>query len=184
MRRSTAAFMAGITAGSILIGGLTLYLGASMVEPVGTEQTADAEQTSATSEAFVMSGITPDDTREPATQPAPVAAPTPVALVDPMSAEYNPFLEPSDPAYVTDAEMTTWYALQDVIRQCMTEQGLEYPEWDWRLDQSPQPQHQDFAEKEAWLKALNGADLLNPSGIWQESGCSGYALHITGDTTH
>lgn len=80
--------------------------------------------------------------------------------------------------------MTTWYALQDVIRQCMTEQGFEYLEWDWRQGEGPQPLRQEFVEKEAWLKALNGADLLNPTGIWQESGCSGYGLHITGDSTH
>ncbi|MFC5929417.1 hypothetical protein D6T64_19710 [Cryobacterium melibiosiphilum] len=184
MRTSTAAFMAGITAGSILIGGLTLYLGASMSD------TATAES-AGTSESFVMSGITSDVTREPAPTapadpsmaPAPVAPPIPVAL-DPMSAAYNPFLEPSDPAYVTEAEMTTWYALQDVIRQCMTEQGLEFLDFDWRLNESPQPPRQEFAEREAWLQAMYGANRLNPSSDWRESGCSGYGLHITGDTVH
>ncbi|TFD54477.1 hypothetical protein E3T55_03340 [Cryobacterium frigoriphilum] len=181
MRRSTAAFMAGITAGSLLIGGLTLYLGASMSE------TIDAIEPAGTSQAFVTSGITPTSTPTPAPdapiEPAPVAAPTPVAL-DPLSADYNPYLEPSDPAFVTDAEMTTWYALQGVIRQCMTEQGFEYLEWDWRLDEGPQPLRQDFAQKQAWLQALYGDDLLNPGSDWQTNGCSGYALHVTGDTTH
>ena len=185
MRRSTAAFMAGITAGSILIGGFTLYLGASMSETVDTAESASSN------DAFVMSGITTDVTREPAPAPsqepptalAPVAA-APQEAVDPMSAAYNPFLEPSDPAYVTDAEMTTWYALQDVIRQCMTEQGLEYLEWDWRLDEGPEPLRQDRTESQQWRQALYGADLLNPSSDWQQSGCSGYALHVTGDTTH
>jgi hypothetical protein len=175
--------MAGITAGSVLIGGLTLYLGTSMVETVDTEQAAS------TSDGFVMSGITPDVTREPSSTPTPNPSSTPApeaapVTVDPMSADYNPFLEPGDPEYVTEAEMTTWYALQDVIRQCMTEQGFEYLEWDWRLDEGPQPARQSWAEGDAWVKALYGADRLNPTGIWQESGCSGYALHITGDTTH
>lgn len=87
MRTSTAAFMAGITAGSILIGGLTLYLGSSMSEPAGTTSPA------ATTEPFVMAGITTNDTGEPGTEPAPAPTPvtTPVTL-DPLSAEYNPFL--------------------------------------------------------------------------------------------
>ena len=102
---------------------------------------------------------------------------------DPMSAAYNPYTTPGDPQYVTDADKVTWFALQDVIRSCMADAGLVYLDFEWWEGGDPQPSRQSQDEKITWSTAMYGS-YAPPSADRIASGCSGYALYITGDTVH
>ena len=159
--------------------------------------------------AFAETAPTASATNVPATEAAPTEAPTgsvptgsatatgnPVASAasvsvgdaalpasDPMSAAYNPYTTPGDPQYVTDEDKVTWFALQDVIRSCMAEAGQAYLDFKWWEGGDPQPARQSQDEKIAWSTAMYGS-YAPASDDRVASGCSGYALYITGDTVH
>jgi hypothetical protein len=107
----------------------------------------------------------PHPTQPPATTP-PGAAPQPTPPAeaappvrdpsDPLSPEYNPYTTPGDPAYVPEEVRMEWLGRQAVIRQCMTDAGFEYLEWQWWEGGSPMPAGLSADAEAAWLQALRG----------------------------
>lgn len=87
-----------------------------------------------------------------------------------MAADYNPYLEPSDPEYLS-VEARAQYLGQDaVVRQCMNDAGFEYLSNLWWLNEGPQPAGLDFETSVLWTKALYGPDLYNPGGGCADAG--------------
>ncbi|MCD5345658.1 hypothetical protein PX701_00195 [Agromyces sp. H3Y2-19a] len=84
-----------------------------------------------------------------------------------MAASYNPYLEPSDPDYVTMEERSEYLGVQELIRQCMAERGYEYRIARWWLEEDSQPVGLDFETSVLWGQALLGPD--HPYSL--EGGC-------------
>lgn len=82
----------------------------------------------------------------------------------PMDPDYNPYLEPTDPEYVTPEERSEWLGQQVVIRECMADAGFGYLDWHWWLGENAQPRGLDFETSVLWTKALYGPDLYHPGG--------------------
>ena len=73
-----------------------------------------------------------------------------------------PLPEP-DPNALTEAE--EWAAFQEAIRSCMTERG--FGEFDDGTD--------------AWWDAMYGDAGTGAAYRWEDAGCDGYAVHVTGN---
>lgn len=117
-------------------------------------------------------------------QPEPDATSSaePAAALDPMAAGYNPYTDPASPDYVTPAAKATWYAKDAVVRRCMTDLGLGYETMPWWLGGSPQPRGLDYNQSIAWNIGYLGENFMNPTGIPEESGCSGLLALIDAGT--
>lgn len=94
--------------------------------------------------------------RTPQPTPPAEAAPPVRDPSDPLSPEYNPYTTPGDPAYVPEEVRAEWLGRQAVIRQCMTDAGFEYLEWQWWEGGSPMPAGLSPEAEAAWLQALRG----------------------------
>ncbi|SDR93618.1 hypothetical protein [Microterricola viridarii] len=110
-----------------------------------------------------------------------VPAEEPVAL-DPMSADYNPYTDPASPDYVTPVAKAAWYAKDAVVRKCMTDLGLGYETAPWWLGGSAQPRGLDHNQSIDWLIGYSGANFMQPTGVPEESGCSGLLALIDAGT--
>lgn len=98
-------------------------------------------------------------TPDPTPAPDPDAPPPPSGDLDPgdpLSPEYNPYLTPGDPAFVSDEEKSAWLGREAVVRACMADAGFEYLDWQWWLGGSPQPAGLTADEAVAWSNALRG----------------------------
>ncbi|ANJ28410.1 hypothetical protein [Agromyces aureus] len=105
---------------------------------------------------------TPDATPAPTPTPPPPVddapdGPEPRDPSDPLSPEYNPYLTPGDPAFVSDDEKAAWLGREAVVRSCMADAGFEYLDWQWWLGGSPQPAGLTADEATAWSNALRGS---------------------------
>ncbi|GAA1960088.1 hypothetical protein GCM10009717_28530 [Agromyces allii] len=115
---------------------------------------------------------TPDAAPEPTPNPdddAPGPPDAPLDPSDPMSPDYNPYLVPGDPAFVSDDEKSAWLGREAVVRTCMADAGFEYLDWQWWLGGSPQPADLTADEALAWSNALRGSSTA-------DDGCRAQAM--------
>lgn len=94
-------------------------------------------------------GGSPAPSSPPSTRPStpPTTPPTGAA---------NPYLDPSDPRYVPEADRAAWLEGQQRVRQCMAGAGYDYLEWEWWRGGSPVPAGLDESAETAWMLALRG----------------------------
>ncbi|GAA4379965.1 hypothetical protein [Agromyces bauzanensis] len=87
----------------------------------------------------------------------------------------------------TPDEQKRWLAFQQVVRDCMADAGQEYLYWEWwnpgadtsnRFPAMPADLTPD--ELAAWQLALNGDTGTGDDYRWQDAGCWGRAVQITG----
>lgn len=145
--------------------------------PVSTEApVVESEPDAAPSATPDAAGDTTDDTA--ASDPAAET----VAL-DPMSPKYNSYTDPASPDYVTPVAKAEWYAKDAVVGKCMTDLGLGYVTSPWWMGGSgPQPTGLDYNQSIAWNIGYYGENFMQPSGVPEESGCSGLGLLIDAGT--
>lgn len=193
-----AAFTTGLTLGSVVLAAVALGLGAASgnSDAASDVLSSTSSPTPSPSATLVitepLAPVTPAPTATPGAEAVPAipgapAIPVPLPappVIDPMSAAYNSYTDPNRPDFVSESDKKTWLALQQVIRQCMADKGFEYLNWEWWMGGDPQPKNLSYDAGIAWIVGMYGDAYMNPTGNWEESGCSGYALHITGDTTH
>jgi hypothetical protein len=127
--------------------------------------------------------------------PAPVPQPTPAPgwrppLAGQPEAPGGPPHSPSPGApHPTAAEKQAWLAFQQVVRDCMADAGQEYLDWEW-WDPAPDTSNRfpampaDLTPEEfaAWEFFLDGDGATGDDYRWEDAGCWGYAVHVTGGT--
>lgn len=86
-------------------------------------------------------------------------------------------------------EQERWLAFQQVVRDCMAETGHQYLDWEWwnpgdgaQGPRSAMPGGLSPDEQAAWEYALDGDAEGGDRYRWQDAGCWGYAVHVTGNT--
>ena len=143
-------------------------------------------------------------TSEPETPtPTPIPTPTPSPAPDPDSTpipdadDSADQLAPGGPtpgapapdAPPSAAEQEAWLAFQQIVRECMADAGQEYLYWEWwnpgpddsnRFPAMPADLTAD--EAAAWDLALYGQRAGGDAYRWEDAGCWGYAVHVTGGT--
>ena len=147
-------------------------------------------------------GPTPSTPSEPGTPPSSASppageVPTPAPIPDDPSAGHP---APGGPGSVeANPDGTTpppppekrrqWLAFQQIVRDCMAAAGHEYLYWEWWNVKSAQsnrfpPMPADLTTDEfaAWELALYGDSPLGADYDWEQAGCWGYAVHLTGGT--
>ncbi|WP_130504386.1 hypothetical protein [Microterricola gilva] len=104
---------------------------------------------------------------------------TEAVAVDPLSPSYNPYTDPASPDYVTPEAKAAWYAKDAVVGTCMTDLGLGYvtAPW-WTGGTGPQPTGLDYNQSIEWLIGYYGENYMQPTGVPEESGCSGLGILI------
>jgi hypothetical protein len=167
MNLQRVAAIIGIS-GAVLGGASIITIGAAAYL---VNQAAEAAQASSIDDGAESSyDIEPEpDTGASATGwSAPIRDALPTGSRDPgtgtMDPDYNPYLEPTDPEYVTPEERSEWLGQQVVIRECMADAGFDYLDWHWWLGGSPQPRGLDYETSVLWTKALYGPDIYMPGG--------------------
>ncbi|WP_173921577.1 hypothetical protein [Agromyces sp. Marseille-P2726] len=143
---------------------------------------------------------TPTPTPEPTPTPAPTPGATPTPAPDepgdddpsvddpPIDGPEASFDRP-DRGTPTPEEQQAWLAFQQIVRECMAESGYEYLYWEWWNPSShptnrfaPMPADLPPDEVAAWELALHGDAGVGDDYRWQQAGCWGYAVHVTGGT--
>ncbi|MCD2441098.1 hypothetical protein LQ757_02300 [Agromyces sp. SYSU K20354] len=148
-------------------------LGGASVVALGAAAYAAGQSTPVTSAEPTHHGAVGVDSAPTEQPPAPEVA-TPPAVAEasderlpgtgPMAADYNPYLEPGDPEYVSPEERAEYLGQDAVVRQCMNDAGFEYLPNLWWIDEGPQPSGLDFETSVLWTQALYGPDIYNPGG--------------------
>ena len=94
---------------------------------------------------------------------------------------------PETPPSAEDQE--AWLAFQQIVRECMAGAGQEYLYWEWwnpGPDDSNRfpamPADLTAEEVAAWEAALHGDPAGGDAYRWEDAGCWGYAVHVTGGT--
>ncbi|MGI9821956.1 hypothetical protein [Agromyces sp. Marseille-Q5079] len=95
---------------------------------------------------------------------------------------------PAPPADWPESEVLNariWLQQQDIVADCMLEQGFTYeytPFWLLTADDLPSGSSGDGGPGSAEWVALWGPDdqPLGEDYDWQQAGCHGYAVHVTG----
>ena len=89
----------------------------------------------------------------------------------------------------TPEEKRAWLAFQQIVRECMADAGQTYLYWEWwnqGADSSNRfpamPADLTPEEFVAWELALHGDAGTGDAYRWQDAGCWGYAVHVTGGT--
>lgn len=133
--------------------------------------------------------LTPPSAGAPATPPptsAPHPTPTPSPEQVPVADRPAPGGPQPDGRRPSRADQRAWLEFQQVVRECMTAAGQEYGYWEWWNpgDESsnrfpPMPADLTAAEAAAWEAALRGSPSGDPFR-WEDAGCWGYAVHVTG----
>ena len=132
-------------------------------------------------------GPTPSPTPGPPPTPAPELRPP---LTGQPEAPGGPAPAPNPgAAHPTDAEKETWLAFQQIVRDCMGDAGQEYLDWEW-WNPAPDASNRfpampaDLTPEEyvAWEFALDGDSGTADDYRWEDAGCWGYAVHLTGGT--
>ncbi|GAA1762893.1 hypothetical protein [Agromyces humatus] len=130
----------------------------------------------ASAEPATSAGVEPAPT-EPPTPPTGVPQPEVADASDErspgagaMAADYNPYLEPGDPEYVSLEERAEYLGQDAVVRQCMNDAGFEYLPNLWWINEGPQPSGLDFESSVLWTQALYGPDIYNPGGGCADAG--------------
>lgn len=119
------------------------------------------------------------------TPPAPTPAPDQV----PVAERPAPGGPRPDGRRPSPADQRAWLEFQQVVRDCMVAAGQEYGYWEWWNpgDESsnrfpPMPADLTAVEAAAWEAALRGSPTGDPYR-WEDAGCWGYAVHVTGGIT-
>lgn len=167
-----------------------------------TGDDADGSTTPEPSPQPAEPGPTPSTPSEPGTPPSsasppagevPTPAPIPAdpsaghpAPGGPGSVEANPDGTTPPPP---PEKRRQWLAFQQIVRDCMAAAGHEYLYWEWwnvKSAQSnrfpPMPAELTTDEFAAWELALYGDSPLGADYDWEQAGCWGYAVHLTGGT--
>jgi len=126
----------------------------------------------------------------PATPPTATPTPTPTPDPDdPASDDPTTDRPPSHDTGPSDDEKATWLAFQQIVRECMADAGQEYLYWEWwnpgpdtsnRFPAMPADLGPDAVA--AWNLALNGDSPAGDAYRWQDAGCWGEAVQVTGGT--
>ena len=141
----------------------------------------------------------PTEPATPPSEPPPtgdVLTPTPIPD-DPAAGHPAPggpdSVEPSPDGTLTPPppeQRREWLAFQQIVRECMAAAGHEYLYWEWWDPQSaesnrfpPMPADLTPDEYTAWEFALYGDSALGDDYDWEQAGCWGYAVHLTGGTS-
>ena len=125
--------------------------------------------------------------------PAPTPAPAPdlrPPLTGQPEAPGGPPRSPTPGAPAPSAEeQQAWLAFQQLVRECMADAGQEYLAWEWwnpAPDTSnrfpPMPADLTPEQYAAWKLALDGDAGTDADYRWQDAGCWGHAVHVTGAT--
>jgi len=166
MRRIVASVVASLGASLLLASGILFGAGV-------TDLNAGLEREPA-SEWVAIAPV--------ATPPAlPTPTPTPI---DPTAGSHdlNPFDAPPGTSAEDIANGKIWQEQQQIISDCLKEQGYDYPvrpafaqtaEPPWTSTVPPE-------QEEAAFLALWGDSALGADYRWQDAGCHGYAVHVTG----
>ena len=105
---------------------------------------------------------------------APVAEEADASTVDSQTVELY------DSQLLSDEERSEYMGREQVIAECMAEQGVEYlPAAPW-LNQDAQPRGLSFEQSLMWLNAFYGEareDLSVPDSDWRRRGCVGVGDH-------
>lgn len=173
LRRHGAARRARAARGVVVAGiSVAAILGLAVSVSVGVEAGVSVPLSAAPA-----APSTPEpepSTPEPSPTDRPYASDDPA---DPMSPAYNPYLDPANPAFVSEAERAQWLARQAVVRECMADAGFVYLEWRWWHGGSPMPWGLDEATAHAWMSAYRGTYPEHAGQAWAEDGCSGAGRH-------
>lgn len=153
---------------------------------------------------------TPDATPHPSTPPSPTppgdaprATPQPTPTPTPAPGpDLRPPLAgqpeapggpprsrtPGAPAPSAEQQQA-WLAFQQLVRDCMGDAGQEYLAWEWwnpAPDTSnrfpPMPADLTPDQYAVWKLALDGDAGAGADYRWQDAGCWGRAVHVTGGT--
>lgn len=158
--RTIRGLVAASTVGVLAVAAVALGLSAHATEPEPAAETVQAD-------------VRPQPDAGVVASPVDLAEAAPAAGVDPMAADYNEYTDPNSPTFVTDAEKIIWWGKQSVVKKCMTDKGLAYDDARWWHGENSQPQGLSYDESIAWTKGYLGEEFMNPTGIPEESGCSG-----------
>ncbi|MET0990153.1 MAG: hypothetical protein ABWY54_05865 [Glaciihabitans sp.] len=118
-------------------------------------------------------------------QPAVDLPPETVASIDEQLASI-----PRDWPAAEVEHATIWLQQQEIIADCMDDAGFTYTyQAYWSLEpgslRSPSNASLSAAEREREQFALWGATGGGPDYHWEDAGCHGYAVHVTGqDNAH
>ncbi|UOE43855.1 hypothetical protein [Agromyces larvae] len=156
--------------------GLSAVVMASTVLIVGVGSTV-AMTTPPVSYVRHSAPVKPNSGSSPTLPASPATTPDPV-----YGAQTDPATIPL-PEGLTDAQAANariWLQQSVIIAQCMAEQGFEYfftPYWQRQATSnlvSPVP-----VGSPAWF-ALTGETGAGDAYRWEDAGCQGYAVHVTG----
>ena len=180
---ATAAVVVAVVAGTSSVGLLALG---------GAQASAD-ENRSAQAAARLDVTIRAASVTVPAPASAAPDAPTP---------EPEPEPEPGYPVYDADTDVKTldlsglpegdsidnariWVQQQGIIADCMAEQGYHYTfTLSWERDGSLPAPYVEPGTTE-WYALYGSPDNVGDAYRWQDAGCVGYAVHVTGmDDAH
>jgi hypothetical protein len=138
---------------------------------------------------------TPTPEPTPGATPTPTPEPTVPDPDDPAAGEPGPdgpgatFDHKPGGTTPTPEERQAWLAFQQIVRECMAGAGHEYLYWEWWNPApgapgrfAPMPTDLTPDEVSAWEFALHGDAGLGDDYRWQDAGCWGYAVHVTGGT--
>ena len=86
-------------------------------------------------------------------------------------------------------ERETWLVFQDLVRQCMNDQGFDYLYFEWWNPIYQTDDHSNAAmpkdmtpdESAAWSLALDGNSGLGADYRWQDAGCWGAIVEQQGN---
>lgn len=171
-RRTLSVLVAGSAVAALAIGAVAAGLSA---------QAADDPQDSAL-QAEPAQRPTPEETPAATVIDEPAAYEATVAI-DPLAPGYNPYTDPASAEYVTPVAKAEWYAKDAVVGTCMTDLGLGYATNPWWMGGTgPQPTGLDYNQSIEWLIGYYGENFMQPTGVPEESGCSGLGLLIDAGT--
>lgn len=158
--------------------------------PPSTEPTPPA--TIPPTDAPETEAPTPTPTPTPTPDPDPESSPLPDAD-DSAADRFAPGAPtPGAPAPTeppTAEQQQVWLAFQQIVRECMAGGGQEYLYWEWwnpGPDDSNRfpamPADLSAEQVAAWEFALHGDAAEGDAYRWEDAGCWGYAVHVTGGT--
>lgn len=136
----------------------------------------------------------------PAVTPAPPTAVTDVTGDEPIGGESTATADAGFPIYDADTEIATiprpandpdpanteiWLTQQRITAQCMRDQGFEYRYTAYWLVDDPVAASANlgnppYVEGSAYSLAIGGDSGAGDDYRWEDAGCTGYAVHVTG----